>query len=222
MPSTSLLPYEEVNTGQKPQTCVIWLHGLGADGHDFVPIAHELQLKRAIRFIFPHAPARPITINGGMTMPSWYDILSMNIEREIDIPQILESSNAIHQLIQAQLDTGIQSGNIIIAGFSQGGAVAYHAALTFPQKLGGLIALSTYFATEASIHFERCNRQIPILIQHGTMDPIVPEILGQKADQSLKNNGFFPKYLTYPMEHTLCPNQIFDMNEWLNDKIAAS
>jgi len=216
---TIKLPYEEVVTGSSPAAAVIWLHGLGANGHDFVPVAQQLQLPKSVRFIFPHAPSIPVTINSGAIMPAWYDILSMSIERKIDMPQIMNSAAAIQQLIQAEIDKGIAPEHIIIAGFSQGGAVAYQAALSFPKKLGGLLAMSTYFATAPKLKLAPANATLPILIQHGLQDPMVPEELGQRALKHLQALKLEPKYLTYNMEHAVCPDQLFDINQWLNERL---
>lgn len=216
----NLLPHEIVETGSAPKACIIFLHGLGASGDDFVPFAHELKLPVPVRYIFPHAPSRPVTINGGMIMPAWYDILSMDIDRKIDVPQIKESSNAIHAFIRLQIKQGIPANKIIIAGFSQGGAVAYHAALSFPEPLAGLMALSTYFATEKELDLKAVAKDLPILIQHGTHDPVVPALLGERANAHLKKHGFAPKHLTYPMQHNVCPDQVFDINQWLNERLA--
>ncbi|HBF09280.1 MAG TPA: carboxylesterase [Gammaproteobacteria bacterium] len=219
MTATTALPFEEICTGDNPEACIIWLHGLGANGHDFVPVVPEIKLNKAVRYIFPHAPSRPVTVNGGMVMPAWYDILSMSIDREIDVPQILESSQAIHNIINDQIKAGIPANKIVVAGFSQGGAVAYQAAFSFPEQLGGLMALSTYLATEGELKIEGY-KNLPVLIQHGTRDPIVPELLGQRAFSSLKEKGLQPKYLTYPMEHSVCGDQIADINAWLNEILA--
>lgn len=216
MTQHTALRFEEVNTKENPTVCIIWLHGLGANGHDFVPIAQELKLNHAVRYIFPHAPTRPVTVNGGMVMPAWYDILSMSIEREVDVAQIKQSSSAIHELIHLQIQRGILAKNIILAGFSQGGAVAYHAALTFPQKLAGLMALSTYFATTEHLELSAANSKIPVLIQHGSMDPVVPPVLGERAAAQLKQLKLTPKYLAYPMDHSVCLDQIHDIGEWIN------
>ena len=218
-----MLPFEIVETSKTPDACVIWLHGLGANGHDFVPIVPELRQISAmnVRFIFPHAPARPVTVNGGMMMPAWFDIYSMDIDRKIDVPQIKKSSETVHYFIDQAIADGISSDRIILAGFSQGGAVVFHAALTYPKPLGGLLAMSTYFATESHIEIEAANAKIKTLIQHGTADPVVPEVLGQKSTQTLQNLNFEPKYLTYPMEHNVIPDQIHDIDHWLADCLKA-
>lgn len=195
---------------------IIWLHGLGASGNDFVPMTEHLQLQDAnIRFLFPNAPQLPVTINQGMVMPAWYDITDMSIDRTIDSAQLRQSAAAIHQLIDEQIAAGISSQRIVIAGFSQGGAVGYEAALTYPEQLGGLMAHSTYFATAEDIEPAAANSKLPLLIQHGTQDPVVPESLGHKAADKLKERGYPVTYQTYPMPHSLCLEQVQDMKSWL-------
>lgn len=212
-----LLPYEEINPSNAADSTVIWLHGLGADGHDFAPIVPELRLpsSMATRFIFPHAPSLPVTVNGGMVMPAWYDILDINIDRKVDVAQLTASANAVHALIQQELDRGINSKRIVLAGFSQGGAVAYQAALSYDQPLGGLLAMSTYFATADSVKLHPSNTQLPILIQHGDHDPIVPELLGREAQERLSALGYAADYQVYPMPHSVHPQQIQAISQWL-------
>ncbi len=216
------LPAIEFETKENPDYSVIWLHGLGADGNDFAPIVPELNLpsQKGVRFIFPHAPQIPVTINGGMVMPAWYDILEMNIDRKVDIDGLLSSVDAITAMIDAERQRGIRSRSIILAGFSQGGAVAYHAALSYPEPLGGLLAMSTYFATAGQIVFHQANRHIPVEIQHGIHDPVVPERLGKVAKAVLERQGYKPTYRTYPMEHSVCPQQIRDISVWLGQVLA--
>jgi phospholipase/carboxylesterase len=214
-----LLKYLEVDTQSNPSASVIWLHGLGASGHDFEPIVPELQLPIGVRFIFPHAPNRTVTVNGGMVMPAWYDIISMEIERVIDTKQIMESSAAVGELIEQEIARGIPSERIFIAGFSQGGAVAYEAALSYPKKLGGLIALSTYFATKKSIVFHNANKQLPIFIGHGTMDNVVDESLGQQAKDALTQLTFQPEYHSYPIAHSVCMEEITAISSWLQKQL---
>lgn len=206
------------------QACVIWLHGLGADGYDFEPIVPELALPEtlALRFIFPHAPDRAVTINGGYVMPAWYDILEMNLERKIDLAELLQSSAYVQQLIDVQIQQGMDSRKIFLAGFSQGGAVAYQAALSYPQPLGGLLALSSYLASAEQQSYHPANRNLPILIQHGTHDDVVPELLGQKAMLALQAEGYTPAYQTYAMEHTLCLPQIQAIGHWLVERCGAA
>ena len=209
----SLLPAIEQETRSNPDAAVIWLHGLGADGHDFAPIVPELNLPEtlAIRFIFPHAPAIPVTVNNGYVMPAWFDILEMDIDRKVDAAQLLVSAAAINRLIDRELERGIDSRRIILAGFSQGGAVAYQASLCHPQPLGGLIAMSTYFATSDSAVLSEANRDLPIEIQHGVYDPVVPQALGVSAAEFLKDRGYNVAFRTYPMDHSVCPQQIGDI-----------
>ena len=215
----SLLATVEIETHVNPNASVIWLHGLGANGHDFKPLIPELHLpaQAAIRFIFPHAPAIPVTVNQGYVMPAWYDIFELNIERRIDIEQLQASAHAIHQLIDQEIQRGIPSQRIILAGFSQGGAVAYEAALTYPQPLGGLLALSSYFATAPSIKTNPANKHLPIQIFHGTQDPIVPEFLGFKAHRLLMEHGYKPGYSIYAMQHTLCEEEVSDIADYLKE-----
>ncbi|PCH63016.1 MAG: carboxylesterase [Gammaproteobacteria bacterium] len=216
---TQLLPHVEVETNANPDASIIWLHGLGADGHDFEPIIEQLSLPKdaAVRFIFPHAPSLPVTINGGTVMPAWYDILEMSIEREVDEVQLKKSVDAINDFILHEIERGIASERIIIAGFSQGGAVAFDVALSFPQKLAGLLALSTYFATKDSIAYNSANQNLPIAIHHGDYDPVVPISLSSVSSELLTSKGYSVELKTYPMEHSLCQDQIADISQWFID-----
>tara|TARA_R110001583_G_scaffold112917_6_gene263186 strand:+ start:75432 stop:76100 length:669 start_codon:yes stop_codon:yes gene_type:complete len=220
----SYLPSVEVEPTTEATASVIWLHGLGADGHDFEPIVPELHLPAslAIRFIFPHSPSIPVTINGGIVMPAWYDILDMSIERKVDLVHLTNSAEAVQALIDREIERGIDSNRIILAGFSQGGAVAYQAALTYKQPLAGLLAMSTYFATKDSIELADANKQIDINIMHGSLDPVVPPQLGDQAVQALKAEGFNPAYKQYKMQHSVCPEQIKDISEWLKGRLKSS
>ncbi|OAV01523.1 MULTISPECIES: alpha/beta hydrolase [Moraxella] len=209
----------EHNPSAQPIThSVIWLHGLGASGHDFEPIVPNLSLATdaAVRFIFPHAPKIPVTINNGYVMPAWYDILEMSLNRKVDVAQIMSSSAMIDEIIDDEIAKGIDSQNIIIAGFSQGGAVAYHNVLTNSRKLGGLLALSTYFATSEQIQSIPVNHQVAVKIDHGDFDDVVPAALGVQAAESLKKLGLNPIYTTYPMAHQVCLPQITSIGDWLN------
>ncbi|WP_434353584.1 dienelactone hydrolase family protein [Psychrobacter sp. HD31] len=209
----------EHNPSKQPiDKAVIWLHGLGASGHDFEPIVPVLGLsdELAVRFVFPHAPQIPVTINGGYVMPAWYDILEMSLERKVDVAQIEASAQQIRDLIADQVKQGVAEENIVIAGFSQGGAVAYHTALSYPKKLAGLMTLSTYLATETQIDYSEANQNIPVKIDHGSHDPVVPEVLGERANQSLQAKGYHVDYSTYPMAHQVCPPQIKSIGAWLN------
>ena len=205
------------DTAPNPDACVIWLHGLGADGHDFEPIVPELKLPAgtAIRFIFPHAPQIPVTINGGLSMPAWYDILAMSLEREVDEVQLRASAVAVQALIEQQIAEGIDSRRILLAGFSQGGAVVYEAALSFHQPLGGLIAMSTYLATADSLQRHEANQYLPVQILHGSRDGVVPELLGERACLQLQQWGLVPEYHHYPMEHSVCAAEIADISRFM-------
>jgi phospholipase/carboxylesterase len=216
-----LLPTVEIETRKNPDCAVIWLHGLGADGNDFSPIVPELRLPvdLGIRFIFPHAPSIPVTVNGGFVMPAWYDILEMDIDRTIDIKGLLQSAEQVNDLIAKELDRGIESSRIIVAGFSQGGAVAYQVVLSHEKPLGGLLAMSTYFASSDIIKTSTVNSTIPIEIHHGIHDPVVPERLGSEAAKELGMRGYKVEYRTYPMEHAVCPEQIGDISYWLQKNI---
>ncbi len=213
----TLLPAIELETRPEPDSAVIWLHGLGADGNDFAPIVRQLRLpaSAAIRFIFPHAPSMPVTVNGGFVMPAWYDILEMQIDRKIDTAGLLASVKAIDGFVTRELDRGIAGRRLVIAGFSQGGAVAYHLALSHATPLGGLLAMSTYFATADILTYNPANKKIPIKIQHGDRDPVVPESLGRSAAARLTGEGYQVSYQSYPMEHSVCPEQIGDISRWL-------
>ncbi|MCE8019286.1 alpha/beta fold hydrolase [Halomonas sp. MCCC 1A11036] len=211
----------EPKSGRPADACVFILHGLGADGHDFEPLVPALPLKAGldVRFILPHAPRLPVTINGGMVMPAWYDIHEMSLDRRVDTAQLVASAERIQALVQEQIDHGIDSRRIILAGFSQGGAVAYQAALSFDAPLGGLLAMSTYFATADTITLAEANRELPIEIHHGTFDPVVHESLGKAAYQRLQGLGYAVHYQTYPMAHAVCPQQVGDIATWLNVRL---
>ncbi|WP_203140984.1 alpha/beta hydrolase [Marinobacter mangrovi] len=208
----------ELETRPNPDAAVIWLHGLGASGHDFEPVVPELRLPQdaGIRFIFPHAPNLPVTINGGMHMPAWYDIKAMDIDRTVDEAQLRQSADAIVELIEQEIARGIDSKRIVIAGFSQGGAVAYEVGLSYDKPLAGILGLSTYFATAQSIKLSEANRAIPIRIYHGTHDPMVPESLGKKSVQTLQDMGYDVSYETYPMDHSVCLEEILDIGQFLS------
>jgi phospholipase/carboxylesterase len=196
---------------------VLWLHGLGADGHDFEPVVPELRLPReaGVRFVFPNAPSIPVTINRGMVMPAWYDILEIDIGRRVDERQLLQSAAAITALVEREVARGIDSRRIVLAGFSQGGAVAYQVALAYPQRLAGLLVLSGYFATARSVVPHPANRSLPILVCHGTLDPVVPEELGHQAQLTLRAMGYPVEYRSYPVAHNLCAEEIADVARWL-------
>ena len=208
----------EVETGPNPPWAVIWLHGLGADGHDFEPIVPELvdEAWPAIRFVFPHAPVRAVTINGGMRMRAWYDILGLEIAQRQDERGVRESIAFVQGLIARENARGVPSERIVIAGFSQGGAVAYQLALSDPRPLAGLLVLSAYFPTARTIRLHDANRALPILVCHGSLDPVVPEELGHQAHQTLLAMGYAAGYKTYPIGHNVSPEEIADVSRWLH------
>ena len=221
-----LLPAIEVETTGNPQFSVIWLHGLGADGSDFVPVVPELGLgdEFGVRFIFPHAPAIPVTCNGGYVMPAWYDIISLETDsREIDEAGILVSRDAVRALIAREMQRGIPESRIFLAGFSQGGAVAYTTALTNPGKLGGLIALSTYIPAPRIIADEasEANRSIPVFAAHGTLDGVVAPQLGLAARDFLLQRGYALEWHEYPITHSVCLEEIQAIGRWLTARMAA-
>jgi len=217
----SLLSCIEVEPKNKANSTVIWLHGLGASGHDFEAVIPELNLpaNNRIRFIFPHAPAIPVTINSGFIMPAWYDILEITFERKIDEKQLKQSANAVHALIDREVARGIDSKKIIIAGFSQGGAVGIHAGLTYPKRIAGVLAMSTYFATAKSIKINPANQNLPIQLFHGIYDAVVPEAHGAESVKALLNLGFNPCYETFSMEHSICAEEITATSEWIQKLI---
>lgn len=216
------LPGVEIEPTSPANAAVIWLRGLGANGHDFEPVVPELQLPDTlpVRFIFPHAPQLPVTINGGFIMPAWYDILEMELDRKVDLTQLRHSALQIQQLIDREIERGTDSRRIVVAGFSQGGAVGFEAALSYPKPLAGLLALSTYFATADSIDIHPANRQIPVQIFHGTADDVVPEQLGRKSVTCLRDQGFKPDYQTFPMGHSVCMEEIQAISRWLQQVLA--
>ncbi|CUS47704.1 MAG: phospholipase/carboxylesterase [Idiomarinaceae bacterium HL-53] len=220
--SQTYLPCVEVNPQAEANAAVIWLHGLGADGHDFEPIVPHIQLPPGVhaRFVFPHAPEIPVTINAGMTMPAWYDILEMSIERSVDETQLRASAAQARALIEREIERGVKPERIVLAGFSQGGAVAYEAALTFDKPLAGIMALSTYLATKDSIVPASAQEKTPILVQHGSQDPIVPASLGQQAFEWLQARGYSVQLQNYPMAHQVCGPQIQDISQWLQKVLA--
>ena len=199
---------------------VIWLHGLGADGNDFKSIAPELHLNAEpnIHFIFPNAPIQPVTINGGMEMRAWYDILEMSLERKVDIAGIYQSAKLVEQLIEQEMDKGILSEHILLAGFSQGGVIALHAGLSFPHKLAGIIALSTYFPTLEQLKTElsSLNNATPIFMGHGILDSVVAIELGKAVFNALSDLEYNVEWHDYLMEHSVCIEEIGHISTFIN------
>jgi len=214
-----ILPCVEVNPTATPDACVIWLHGLGDSGHGFAPIVPELKLPDsfAVKFIFPHAPERPITINGGMRMRAWYDIKSMDFESRADLDGVKASAEQVEQLIQAQIDSGIPANRIVLAGFSQGGVIALHIAPRFKHQFAGVLALSTYMCEPTLLANEAqdTNKTTPILMAHGEQDEVVPVFMGNAAYEVLKGNGFDVTWNTYTMQHNVCMQELSDISAWL-------
>lgn len=198
---------------------VIWLHGLGADGHDFVPLVPELRLSppAAVRFVFPHAPVRPVTLNGGLPMRAWYDIRELSTSGRQDEAGTRASAARIDALIEREIARGVASDRIVVAGFSQGGAVALHTALRYPLRLGGVLALSTYLPLHESVAREAsaANRDVPILMCHGLYDPVLPLQLGEKSRDFLASLGYAVEWKPYPMQHAVSPPEIGDISGWL-------
>ncbi|MCY1280879.1 Carboxylesterase 2 [compost metagenome] len=197
---------------------VIWLHGLGADRYDFLPVAEALQERLySTRFVLPQAPTRPVTVNGGYAMPSWYDILAMSPARAIDQAQLEESAEKVIGLIEAERDSGIDPKRIFLAGFSQGGAVVLHTALLrWPGPLGGVLALSTYAPTfRDDLSFADNKKQLPVYCLHGTFDDVVPSAMGRAAYDCLIAQGVPATWQEYPMAHEVLPEQVRDICAWL-------
>ncbi|MDP6882486.1 MAG: alpha/beta fold hydrolase, partial [Alteromonas macleodii] len=196
-----LLPCVEINPSTTPDACVIWLHGLGDSGHGFAPIVPELKLPEsmAVKFLFPHAPERPVTINGGMRMRAWYDIKSLDFESRADLEGVKESAAQVEALIQAQIESGIPSERIVLAGFSQGGVIALHLAPRYANKFAGVIALSTYMCEPSLLGSEArdTNRETPIMMAHGEQDEVVPVFMGNAAFKTLSESGFNATWQTY-------------------------
>ncbi len=215
----------ERSTGTEPAWSVIWLHGLGADGNDFVPIVPELIRPGwpALRFVFPHAPVRPVTINGGMRMRAWYDILGMEIAQRQDAAGIRESIGQIEALIAREVERGIPAARIVLAGFSQGGAITLAAAVRHAARLGGAIALSTYLPMAETLPAESApaNRDLPILMAHGSRDPVVGEPLGTMSRDRLRVLGYPVEWRSYPMAHQVCAEEIADIAQWLGARFSA-
>jgi len=217
----------ELQTRDACDWSVIWMHGLGADGSDFVPVVPELGLdpEVGVRFVFPNAPAIPVTCNGGYVMPAWYDIISLDKDsRQVDADGIVRSRQLVRSLIEREETRGIASDRIFLAGFSQGGAVAYTAGLTHPSPLAGIIALSTYLPVPRLVVEEAtaANRGIPVFAAHGTEDDVVPLELGLRAWDFLAQNGYDCQWHEYPLPHSVCLEEIQDIGAWLNQHLARS
>ena len=223
-----LLDSIEIETGRNPAASVIWMHGLGADGNDFVPIVNELGLDStpAIRFLFPHAPMRPVSINNGFVMRAWYDVTLGDLEghsRRADERGVRESQAQIAALIEREEKRGVAPERIVLAGFSQGGAVALQTGLRFPRKLAGMMALSTYLPLAESLPAEAApaNRQTPIFMAHGLYDPVIPIMMGAGSMTFLTGLGYAVEWRQYPMPHSVCPDEVEDIGAWLRKVLNA-
>ena len=209
----------EVETGRDPQAAVIWLHGLGADGHDFEPIVPEFIRpgERTLRFVFPHAPIRPVTLNGGYAMRAWYDIAALDRRTTEDENGIRASQTAIDTLIRRENARGISSERIVLAGFSQGGAMALFAGTRYPERLAGIMGLSCYQVLAAQFAAERsaANQSTPVFLAHGTQDPVVAPLLGEEARRQLEAAGYSVEWHAYSMPHSVCPEEVADIAAWL-------
>jgi phospholipase/carboxylesterase len=213
----------EIETRADPAISVIWLHGLGADGHDFEPVVRELRLpgEPGWRFVFPHAPRRAVTINNGMVMRAWYDILSFDRGGPADEAGIRASGRLLDELIGRERSRGIAAGDIVVAGFSQGGAIALHAGLRSKERLAGIMALSTYlplpqaFEAEVVRNAQAGNKDVPVFMAHGRFDPVLPYAMGSESAAMLRAAGYRVEWHEYPMAHSVCAEEIAAIRTWL-------
>ena len=222
---TGPLDCVEIGPPGPAEASVIWLHGLGADGHDFEPLVPELGLGEAVRFVFPHAPYRPVTINAGYVMRAWYDIASPAIDAAQDAAQdaagIEASAEQVNALIAREVERGVPPARIVLAGFSQGGAIALHAGLRQPDPLAGLLALSTYLPLSERLPAEAgADHRVPLFMAHGTDDPIVPIDLGRASRDRLEAEGYSVHWHEYPMGHGVCAEEVSDIREWLKTRLS--
>ena len=216
------LETHEIETRESVTASVIWLHGLGADGYDFAPIVPELKLPNqfGVRFVFPHAPVRPVTLNNGYPMRAWFDIVSLGGGKtNLDIAGAKQSANQIKQLIVRENQRGVSNNRIILAGFSQGGTIALYAGLTYAERLGGILALSTFLPPVDNLaeEFTKVNQNIPIFLAHGVQDDVLPLTMGQATKIMLENYGYVCGWHTYNMAHSVSPTEINDISRWLTD-----
>ena len=224
LPCLEIYSDVETNSTLTPtaaQFAIIWLHGLGADGHDFEPIVPELKLHLPIRFIFPHAPEIPVTINSGAVMPAWYDIKAPQIETMEDEAGIRNSQRAVTALIEREIERGIESHKIILAGFSQGGAIALHTGLRYDKPLAGILGLSTYLPLAHTLENELsdANRKTLIKLAHGSYDQIVPIHLAEESKSNLDQLGYQTDFDAYPMEHGVCPEEVTAISHWIKQRL---
>ena len=218
--TAKLLDCIEMQTAEPCEHAVIWLHGLGASGHDFEPVVPALQLlsRPGVRFVFPHAPVRPITVNGGASMRAWYDIDSIDFEgRDHDGDGIRESGAAVQALIEREIERGVPASRIVLAGFSQGGAIALYAGYAGPHRLCGILALSTYLPLPGEVlpGIDDARREVPLLMCHGTADEIVPLRAGERSHSALEASGAAIDWRTYPMGHNVSAEEVADVGTWM-------
>ena len=222
--SDNNLEYVEVNPSQPHSAVVIWLHGLGDSGNGFAPIVPELKIPDAlpIRFVFPHAPVRPITVNNNMEMRAWYDIASLDFNHRADRVGVEESAKQVEALIDAEIANGTPAERIVLAGFSQGGVIALHLGTRINKKLAGMMALSTYMCEPETLTSEAsdANKSTPILMAHGQQDNVVPVFMGNAAYKVLEENGYPVTWQDYPMQHSVCLEEINHISAWLQARFS--
>ncbi len=225
MPVADLLDALEIETAPKPDAAVIWMHGLGADGHDFEPIVPELRLpaKPAIRFVFPHAPLRPVTVNQGHVMRAWYDIRALAGVRREDEAGVRQSARQIEALVARERQRGIVPGRLVLAGFSQGGAMALHVGLRHPDRLAGILALSCYLPLASVLATEAApaNRDVPIFWAHGVHDPMIPLAMAEQSREQIAALGYPVEWHKYPVPHSVSAEEIADIARWLTRALAS-
>jgi len=223
---TALLPCVELETGARPGASVIWLHGLGADGNDFVPIVEEMKLPAdlPIRFVFPHAPVRPVTINNGFPMRAWYDIYAADLASRADALGVGLSQGHVEALIAREKTRGVAAKRIVLAGFSQGGAIALHTGLRHAERLAGILALSTYLpmADRLAAEATPMNRDLPIFMAHGTMDPVIKLAWSEASRRALEAAGYAVEWHTYPMQHAVVWEEIVAVRAFLTQVLASA
>jgi phospholipase/carboxylesterase len=216
---TSILPAVELETAAHPDASIIWLHGLGADGNDFVPIVEQMRLPSTlrVRFVFPHAPVRPVTINNGFPMRAWYDIYAADLANRADVLGVMQSKAAVEALIAREQERGVAADRTVVAGFSQGGAIALFAGLRHLERLAGIVALSTYLPMPDRLAAEAApaNRDLPIFMAHGTMDPVVRPEWGESTRRMLEAAGYAVEWHTYPMTHSVVWEEVLAIRAFL-------
>jgi phospholipase/carboxylesterase len=221
----ALLDALEIETAPNPDTAVVWMHGLGADGHDFEPIVPELGLpaRPGIRFVFPHAPLRPVTINQGHVMRAWYDVRALAGVRREDEAGVRQSARQIEALVERERQRGIAPRRLVLAGFSQGGAMALHVALRYSERLAGILALSCYLPLAGTLATEAApaNRDVPIFWAHGVHDPMLPLAMAEQGREQVAALGYRIEWHQYPVPHSICADEIADVARWLGRVLAS-